>query len=107
MVLVGVALVCVVHVPRLIPVMLVSVALVSIMLMLIGVVLVGVALVCVVHVPRLILMMLVTVTLVWIVDAHPILLPDRALFFRFEASTLRWIDSGDAPKPLSLYLISV
>ena len=70
-------------------------------------VLVGVALVCVVHVPRLILMMLVTVTLVWIVDAHPILLPDRALFFRFEASTLRWIDSGDAPKPLSLYLISV
>lgn len=75
MVLVIVALVRIVHVPRLIPMMLVSVTLVCIMLMVIGVVLVIVALVRVVHVPRLISVVLVTVTLVCIVDAHPVLLP--------------------------------
>ena len=79
MVLVIVALVRIVHVPRLIAVMLVSVTLVSIVLMLTCVVLVIVALVRVVHVPRLISMVLVTVTLVWIVDAHPVLLPTRGL----------------------------
>ena len=75
MVLVIVALVRVMHVPRLISMMLMGVTLVSTVLMLVCVVLVIVALVRVVHVPGLISMMLVTVTLVCIVAAHPVLLP--------------------------------
>jgi len=88
-VLVTVALVRVVHVPRLIPMMLVSVTLVSIVLMILCMVLVIVALVRVVHVPRFFSMVLVTVTLVWIVDAHPVLLPTWGSLVRLGPSPLR------------------
>ena len=106
MVLVIIALVRIVHVTGLIAMMLVSVTLVSIVLMLLGMVLVIIALVRVVHVTRLISVVLVTVTLVWIVDAHPVLLPTGGSLFRLGTSTLRWLDNGNVPEPISSYLIS-
>ncbi len=68
-VLVTVALVRVVHVPRLVGVMAVCVALVFVMIVLVGVVLVTVTLVDVVHVPRLVGVVLVGITLVDVVDS--------------------------------------
>ena len=65
--LVVVALVWVVHVPRLVAVVLMRVALVRIVLMLLGMVLVAVALVRVVHVARLIAVVLMIVALVNVV----------------------------------------
>ena len=99
-VLVGVALVRIVHMPRLISMMLMRVALVRIMLVLLCVVLVGVALVRIVHMPRLISMMLVTVTLVWIVDAHPVLLPARGSFLCSAQNIVKSMArQGSAPTP--------
>ncbi len=70
MVLVSVALVRIVDVPRLIPMMLVSITLMFIVLMIISVVLVSVALVRIVDVPRFIPVMLVGIALVRIVRIH-------------------------------------
>ncbi len=100
-VLVIVALVRIMHMPRLISMMLMRVALVCIMLMFVCVVLVIVALVRIVHVPRFISMVLVTVTLVWIVDAHPVLLPARGSFLRSAQNIVKSMArQGSAPTPI-------
>ena len=107
MVLVTVALVRIVHVTRLIPMMLVSITLVSIVLMFLCMVLVIVALVRVVHVTRLFSVVLVTVTLVWIVDAHPVLLPTGGSLIPVRGIDTPMNRKWKRSEPFSLYLISL